>query len=211
MASIAQANNTITPPAPEPTLPARTEATGDEAPPQDQPAPTPIQDPHAEIASDQYGHNTPTKRSSHSNVWTEVKRLKGELNNEANDGTHICLCELKERAVAGAPKKFCNTILKLHKRKATPQSGAQTWLTTRAADHLQREHPVDSPSGAIFASKARAREGDLIAQQMSFGMPTAGGVVGSDTISMFRMTKKGEGLVVAGAMVRVQHDAHLQE
>jgi hypothetical protein len=123
-----------------------------------------------------------------------VKRLKGELNNEANDGTHICLCELKEGAVAGAPKKFCNTILKLHKTKATPQSGAQTWLTTRAADHLQREHPVDSPSGAIFASKARAREGDLIAQQMSFGMPTAGGVVGSDAISMFRMTKKEKAL-----------------
>ena len=56
-----------------------------------------------------------------------MKRLRGTLNNAANDGTHICMVQLnKKHAVLGAPPKFCNAILKLHKTKATPQSGAQT-------------------------------------------------------------------------------------
>ena len=88
-----------------------------------------------------------------------MKRLRGTLNNAANDGTHICMVQLnKKHAVLGAPPQFCNAILKLHKTKATPQSGAQTWLTTRAAEHLQGEHPEDSPIGSKFAERAKLRQ-----------------------------------------------------
>ena len=95
-------------------------------------------DTHAQVPANQYGLNTPTKRSSSSGVWNEVKRLRGSLNNEDKDGTHICLVELKSGGVPGAPPKFCNQILKLHKSKATIQSGSQSWLTTRAAEHLAK-------------------------------------------------------------------------
>ena len=142
------------------------------------PAPTTDQPPvvgpengvHAQIQANQYGHNTPTKRSSSSGVWNEIKRLRGTLNNPSGDATHVCMVELKSGAEDGAPPKFCNALLKPHKTKATPQSGTQTWLTTRGAEHLALEHPVDSPVGAKFAARARVREVDLMEQQMNFGM-----------------------------------------
>jgi len=147
------------------------------------------------VNANEYGNNTPTKRSSTSGVWTEVKRLRGTLNNAAGDGTHICMVELKQSAVSGAPAKFCNTVLKLHRTKATPQSGTQTWLTTRAAEHLQSEHPKDSPIGAKFAARAMEREANLMEQQMGFGMPTEEGiVVGTNMATMFRLSKKEKAL-----------------
>ena len=102
---------------------------------------------------------------------------------------------LKSGAEDGAPLKFCNALLKLHKTKATPQSGTQTWLTTRGAEHLALEHPVDSPVGAKFAARARVREVDLMEQQMNFGMPTIEGiVVGTYMATIFKLTKKEKAL-----------------
>ena len=68
--------------------------------------PPPEEDAHAQVTSDQYGNNTPTKRSSSSGVWAEVKRLKGTLNNADGDGTHICLVELKSEAAQGKPVRL---------------------------------------------------------------------------------------------------------
>ena len=119
--------------------------------------------------------------------------MKGSLNNADGDGTHICLVELKSEAVPGKPARFCNAVLKLHKSKATPQTGAQTWLTTRAAEHLAKEHPEDSPIGQKAAIASKQREKELAGKQMAFGMPNKDGtVVGSD--SMFSLTKKEKAL-----------------
>ena len=104
------------------------------------------------------------------------------------------MVELKSQAVPGGPRKYCNAILKLHKSKATVQTGAQSWLTTRAAEHLSVEHPIDSPMGAKFAKQALDKHEALMEKQMSFGMPNGvGGVVGTDK-QMFTMTKKEKSL-----------------
>ena len=149
---------------------------------------------HAQISADQYGQNTPTKRASHSGIWVDIKRLRGSLNNAEGDGTHICLVALKSKAAPGAPHGFCNTILKLHKSKATLQTGSQSWLTTRGAEHLAKEHPIDSVMGAKFARDARQRQEDLTEKQMSFGMPNGeGGVVETDN-NKFMLTRKEKAL-----------------
>ena len=149
---------------------------------------------HAQISADQYGQNTPTKRASHSGIWVDIKRLRGSLNNAEGDGTHICLVALKSKAAPGAPHGFCNTILKLHKSKATLQTGSQSWLTTRGAEHLAKEHPIDSVIGAKFARDARQRQEDLTEKQMSFGMPNGeGAVVGTDN-NKFMLTRKEKAL-----------------
>ena len=119
--------------------------------------------------------------------------MKSTLNNEAGDGTHICLVELKSEAAPGKPARFCNAILKLHKSKATPQTGAQTWLTTRAAEHLAKEHPEDSPIGKKAAIASKQREQELMGKQMAFGMPNRdGAVVGTDNV--FSLTPKEKAL-----------------
>ena len=183
---------TVSMPAPTPQASSpNTDGSPNTVPAQDQGQP----DPHAQLNASEYGNNTPTKRSSTSEVWTSIKRLRGTVNNTAGDGSHICLVELKKDAVPGAPRKFCNTVLKLHKTRATPQSGAQTWLTTRAAEHLQCEHPEDSPIGKKFAMRAVVREANLMEQQMGFGMPTEEGiVVGTNMATMFRLSKKEKAL-----------------
>ena len=154
--------------------------------------PPAAEDVHAPIPADQYGLNTPTKRSSSSGVWNVVKRLRGSLNNADGDGTHVCLVELKSGAIPGAATRMCNTILKLHKSKATIQTGSQSWLTTRAAEHLAKEHPIDSVIGVKFAAEAKQRQDELAEKVMSFGMPgKEGGVVGG---VMFTLTRKEKAL-----------------
>ena len=104
------------------------------------------------------------------------------------------MVELKSKAEPGAPPKFCNTVLKLHKSRATVQTGSQSWLTTRASEHLAKEHPEDSPIGAKFAKDSKDRHEALMEKQLSFGMPDGKGkVVGNDN-SMFILSKKEKAL-----------------
>ena len=46
---------------------------------------------HDPVNPTQCGPNTPSKRGTSSGVWSEVKRLKGTLNNTEGDATHICI------------------------------------------------------------------------------------------------------------------------
>ena len=131
---------------------------------------------HDALPPQQYGENTPTKRMVTSGAWKEVKRLRGDHNNDKKDGTHICLVKLAaDPNDPNAPPQFCNAILKLHKTKPCPGTGVQTWLTTRAVDHLKTCHPVDSEVGKKFAEKQKAIADDLVEQQMAYGMPASDG------------------------------------
>ena len=67
---------------------------------------------HDPLSPHLYGNNTPTKRSTTSGVWNEVKRVKPGLNNADNDATHVCL-------VALGGGGFCNELLKLHRTPAS--------------------------------------------------------------------------------------------
>jgi hypothetical protein len=92
------------------------------------------------------------------------------------------------------PDQFCNALLKLHQTKPAA-GGMRSWLTTRAITHL-KEHPIDSTNGKKFALAARQREGEAMGQQMQYGMPAPNGegMVGTDSLATFKLTKKERSL-----------------
>ena len=163
--------------------------------PQPQNVPGPDADPvsHDPVPQSEYGSNTPTKRSSSSGVWQSVKRLKGELNNDRKDATHICLVRLG--GSQATDHRFCNALLKLNKTPAN-KFGTTSWISTRACDHLREEHPIDSPEGAKFALKMKQREGNTMGMQMQYGMPAPNGsdMLGAESLTSFKLSKTEKSL-----------------
>ena len=172
------------------------EAQAPAPPPPEQPTPdangeTIALSNHA-VPAGQYGNNSPTKRSSSSEVWKEVKRIKHTLNAD-NQMTHICLVKLPP--LANGTPQFCNTLLKLHKTKAKP-GNQPSWLTTRAIDHLREEHPTDGIAGPKYAKAAQDRANATMGNQMSYGMPASDGSqqLGANSLSGFTLTKADKAL-----------------
>mmetsp|Transcript_11131 Transcript_11131/g.25678 ORF Transcript_11131/g.25678 Transcript_11131/m.25678 type:complete len:312 (-) Transcript_11131:316-1251(-) len=147
---------------------------------------------HNPVNPTQYGPNTPSKRGTSSGVWSEVKRLKGTLNNADGDATHICIVRLAcDPNAPQAPPQYCNALLKMHRSKAkagTPGS----WLTTKGIDHLREAHPIESRLGRMYAERAKEKETAIINQQLAYGMAGPDGK--SKVGSTFTLTKKERSL-----------------
>ena len=113
-----------------------------------------------------YGPNTPTKRTSSSGAWREIKCLKGP---EPEDkATHICIVRLDKHEPQDPPQ-FCNARLKLTRGKAGA-NGHASWLTTKCIEHLRDEHPMDSEMGKKYAEALAHRQSEIVGQQMEYGM-----------------------------------------
>ena len=102
-------------------------------------------DQHAKTPLEYLGENSPTKRSSTSGVWKDVKRLRGDHpENATGCFTHICVARTAD-SEDGTPR-FCNKLMKLHKNK--PKNGQASWLTTKAVAHMKDDHAFESIAGA---------------------------------------------------------------
>ena len=100
------------------------------------PAGTTLEDTicHDAVDPRTYGLNTPTKRSSTSGAWKEIKRLKGPA--ETDNATHICIIRLNKDK-PNEKAQYCNARIKLTKGKPG-SNGQASWLTTVA-------HAVPAP------------------------------------------------------------------
>jgi hypothetical protein len=101
---------------------------------------------HAQTPSQYIGNNSPTKRVSTSGVWKDVKRLMQRHPLDVkNDKTHICCVKITDGP--DGITQYCNALLTLHKNKPKDPNAVRSWITTKAAEHLKVEHPVDSAAG----------------------------------------------------------------
>ena len=149
-------------------------------------------DIHAKTPAEFLRDNSPTKRSSTSGVWKDIKRLKSRHPADLNgDKTHICTVRLPD--ADDGSERYCNCLLKLHKNKPKNTANAPSWLTTKAADHLKAEHPVDSQAGAAGVVRAEKKSNESIDVAFDYGMPDADGT-DIDSVSKFKLTKRDRSL-----------------
>ena len=105
---------------------------------------------HTPLPSSMIGDNSPGKRSSKSDVWRVVKRLK--QGHSCGDYTHIC--------TAPVDGGSCNQLFKLPRSggKSNEQDDSKkgTWISTKAMAHLTAVHPSETKAGS--QGKQRAEE-----------------------------------------------------
>ncbi|KAL1504104.1 hypothetical protein AB1Y20_010514 [Prymnesium parvum] len=163
---------------------------------------------HNRIAQEYLGENTPTKRSSTSGVWKDVKRLKMQLpNNNNKNFTHVCTVALPP-AEDGTPR-FCNQMMRLHKNKPKTVGGTPSWLSTKAGDHLRICHPVDSEAGAEGVRRGAEKSKVALQTAMAYGMPN---IEGNDIDSMAKFSlSKRERSLSAQAQWYVYSSMHISK
>ena len=147
-------------------------------------------DQHAKTPLEYLGENSPTKRSSTSGVWKDVKRLRGDHpENPTGCFTHICVARTAD-SEDGTPR-FCNKLMKLHKNK--PKNGQASWLTTKAVAHMKDEHPVESIAGAQAVQRVEKKNEESISIALDYGMPDVDGT-DIDSVSKFKLSKRDRSL-----------------
>ena len=126
-------------------------------------------------------------------MWKDIKRLKGKHPGDGKgDKTHICVVRLTGDAPDGSPR-FCNELLTLHKNNPKKAGAVKSWITTKAADHLRDEHPVDSEAGQEASQRAEKKAEEKMENALDFGMPDEHGN-DIDSISKWKLSKREKSL-----------------
>ena len=150
-------------------------------------------DEHAPLDATYLKDNTPTKRSSRSAVWSDIKRLTGGHPMLAKGYTHVCVCRRKDGGV-------CNSFIKLSRKSGGDKAA---WCTTKANDHLRKEvfDHVDTPAVLAAQGRAAAAHDKKVQQQFETGVASA--AAGSAASA----TAKVKGFVMTPAMKALSSQA----
>ena len=136
-------------------------------------------DPHALLDPSFVGLNTPSKRSSKSEVWLTTKRLRGRHPEIANGMTHVCCAKIFDDD--GNFAGYCNTFMKCF--RDVPVGGqVGSWKTTKPGNHLAAEHKT-TKAGAAVAARAKCAGTEAEKNMFSFGSAMNDAATGDKTVS----------------------------